>query len=151
VSLLQHEYQENALPQTAKAVVNCRLLPDDSKENVMQTIKNVLADTSISVTCSYSSFHAPLSLLRDDVTVPVVRLATLMWPGVTVSAAMSTGATDGKYLRMKGIPVYGISGMFGEMDDVRAHGKDERILAKSFYEGVEFMYGFIKALSTDSK
>ena len=60
-----------------------------------------------------------------------------------------TGATDGKYLRVKGIPVYGVSGMFGDVDDVRAHGKDERIAAKDFYDGIEFMYRFMKALSSE--
>jgi acetylornithine deacetylase/succinyl-diaminopimelate desuccinylase-like protein len=61
---------------------------------------------------------------------------------------MSTGATDGKYLRRAGIPVYGISGMFCDMDDIRAHGKDERIGVKDFYDGVEFMYRFIISLTS---
>jgi acetylornithine deacetylase/succinyl-diaminopimelate desuccinylase-like protein len=71
-----------------------------------------------------------------------------MWPGVNVTPLLSTGATDGKFLRIKGIPVYGVSGMFGDMDDVRAHGKDERIGVNEFYNGVEFMYRFMKALSS---
>jgi acetylornithine deacetylase/succinyl-diaminopimelate desuccinylase-like protein len=118
---------------------------------VLTTLKNVLADDRISITYTYSSFSAPVSPLRNDITAPVTRIAALMWPGVTVIPIMSTGATDGKYLRAKGIPVYGVSGMFGDMNDVRAHGKDERISANDFYEGVEFTYRFIKALSSDEK
>jgi len=139
-------HAENALPQSARAIINCRMLPDDNAENVLSTLKKVVADTGISVTCTYASFVAPLSLLADEVTEPVERIAASMWPGVNVLPVMSTGATDGKYLRRAGIPVYGISGMFGDPDDIRAHGQDERMGVKEFYEGVEFMYQFIKAL-----
>ena len=121
------------------------MLPDDNPENVLSNLKKVIADTSISVKCTYSSFVAPLSPLRDDVRIPVEQISASMWPGVKVSPVMSTGATDSKYLRRAGIPSYGISGMFADMDDVRAHGKDERIGVNDFYQGVEFMYRFIKA------
>jgi acetylornithine deacetylase/succinyl-diaminopimelate desuccinylase-like protein len=148
-TMMNAGHAENALPQTAQAVINCRMLPDENPENVLSTLTNVLSDQRISVTLINSSFRAPLSPLRDDVTSSVVQIASSMWPGVIVTPVMSTGATDGKYLRMKGIPVYGISGMFGDMDDVRAHGKDERISTKDFYDGVAFMYRFIKALSSE--
>jgi acetylornithine deacetylase/succinyl-diaminopimelate desuccinylase-like protein len=94
---------------------------------------------------------APLSPLRDEVMYPVERITASMWPGINISPVMSTGATDGKYLRRAGIPVYGVSGMFGEMDDVRAHGKDERIGIAAFDGGVEFMYRFIKAITSEEK
>ena len=139
-------HAENALPQSARAIINCRMLPDDDAENVLSTLKQVVADTGISVTCTYASFVAPLSLLMDEVTEPLERIAVSTWPGVNVLPVMSTGASDGKYLRRAGIPVYGISGMFGDPDDIRAHGQDERMGVKEFYEGVEFMYNFIKAL-----
>ena len=74
-----------------------------------------------------------------------------MWPDVIVTPVMSTGATDGKYLRLAGIPVYGVSGMFGDVDDVRDHGRDERIGVKEFYEGVEFMYRFLKILASANR
>jgi len=90
-----------------------------------------------------------LSPLRSDVTDPVNQISGSLWPGANVSPIMSTGATDGRYLRRAGIPVYGVSGMFGDIDDVRAHGKDERIGVEEFYTGVEFMYRFIKALSSE--
>ena len=146
-TMLGGGHAENALPQTATATVNCRMLPEDNPENVLANLKKVIADTSISVTCTYSSFVAPLSPLRDNVRIPVEHICASMWPGVKVSPVMSTGATDSKYLRRAGIPAYGISGMFTDMGDVRAHGKDERIGVREFYEGVEFMYKFIKEIS----
>jgi len=71
-----------------------------------------------------------------------------MWPGVPVLPIMSTGATDALYLRNAGIPVYGVSGLFHDVDDVRAHGQDERILIEHFQEGQEFLYRLVKALTT---
>ena len=70
-----------------------------------------------------------------------------MWPGVPVIPVMSTGATDARPLRQNGIPTYGVSGLFGDMDDSRAHGRDERMLVKSFFEGHEFLYRLVKELS----
>lgn len=149
-TMMSAGHAENALPQSAHATVNCRMLPDDNPDNVMSILKSVLADSQISITRVYSSIIAPVSPLKDDITIPVNQISSSMWPGVNVTAIMSTGATDGKYLRHQGIPVYGVSGMFGDIDDVRAHGKDERIGIKEFNDGVEFMYRFIKALSSEN-
>jgi len=148
-TMMNAGHAENALPNTAQTIINCRMLPDDNPDNVTSVLKSVLADSLISVTRTYASFTAPLSPLRNDFTDPVNQISASMWPGVNVSPIMSTGATDGRYLRRMGIPVYGVSGMFGDMDDIRAHGKDERIGVKEFYNGVEFMYRFIKALSSE--
>jgi len=148
-TMMSAGHAENALPQRAQAIVNCRMLPDDDPENVLSVLKSVLDDDQISVTKTYSGFTAPLSPLREDITGTVNQISESMWPGVSVPPIMSTGATDGKYLRIRGIPVYGISGMFGDMDDVRAHGRDERIGVREFADGVEFMYRFIKALSSE--
>jgi acetylornithine deacetylase/succinyl-diaminopimelate desuccinylase-like protein len=148
-TMLNAGHAENALPNSARAIINCRMLPDDNPDNVLSVLKSVLADPQISVTQTYSSFSAPLSPLKDDVTIPVAQISASLWPGVKVIPIMSTGATDGKYLRRAGIPVYGVSGMFGDIDDVRAHGKDERIGIKEFYNGVEFMYRLMKALSSE--
>ena len=79
---------------------------------------------------------------------PIEKITSEMWPGVPVIPVMSTGATDGLYLRNAGIPTYGVSGLFGEVDDNRAHGQDERIGVKQFYEGREFLYRLVKALSS---
>ena len=76
------------------------------------------------------------------------RITEEMWPGTPVLPVMSTGATDALYLRGAGIPVYGVSGIFGDMDDTRAHGQDERIEAVHFYEGQEFLYRLARALTS---
>jgi acetylornithine deacetylase/succinyl-diaminopimelate desuccinylase-like protein len=148
-TMMSAGHAENALPQTAQAIINCRMLPDDTNESVNEVLQSVLNDGQISVTRISSPFAAPVSPLRVDVTSAVSKISEEMWPGVNVTPLMSTGATDGKYLRRQGIPVYGVSGMFGDMDDVRAHGKDERMGIKEFYDGVEFMYRFMKAISSE--
>ena len=78
---------------------------------------------------------------------PIEKITEELWPGVPVVPTMGTGATDGLYLRRAGIPTYGVSGLFGDVDDVRAHGQDERILIRSFFEGQEFLYRLVKELS----
>jgi acetylornithine deacetylase/succinyl-diaminopimelate desuccinylase-like protein len=149
-TMLVGGHAENALPQSARAVVNCRMLPDDSLSNVLATLHRVLADSQIVVTVLGQPRPGPASPLRKDVMDLVEKLTSSMWPGVTVTPVMSTGASDGKYLRQAGIPVYGVSGIFADIDDVRAHGKDERIGVNEFYRGVEFMYRFVKALTLGS-
>ena len=148
-TMLSGGHAENALPQTARANVNCRMLPDDTMENVMATLKSVVADTMVNITCKYPSVISPRSPLRNDVMEPLEKITESMWPGVIVTPVMSSGATDGKYLRASGIPVFGISGIFTEEEN-RAHGRDERIGVKEFYEGFEFMYRMIKDFSTGS-
>jgi acetylornithine deacetylase/succinyl-diaminopimelate desuccinylase-like protein len=149
-TMLSGGHAENALPQTARAVVNCRMLPDESVENVLATLSRVLADSQITVKQLRQPQAGPLSPLRKDVMNIVEELTASMWPGVTVTPIMSTGASDGRYLRQAGIPVYGVSGIFGDIDDVRAHGRDERIGVKEFYDGLEFNYRFIKILTSGS-
>ncbi len=142
-------HANNALPQTAMANVNCRLLPDDNQKSVLNTLINIINDPQVEITCSYAANPGPVSPMRKDVLDAVDYLTASMWPGVIVTPIMATGATDGKRLRSAGIPVYGVSGMFGDVDDVRAHGKDERMGVKEFYDGVEFMYRLMKELSSD--
>lgn len=149
-TMLSAGHAENALPQTACAVVNCRMLPDDNAENVMSTLQRVLKDSLITIRPLNDPYQSPPSPLRKDVMTAVEKLTAAMWPGVVVTPIMSTGATDGSSLRRAGIPVYGISGMFANTDDVRAHGKDERLGVREFYEGVDFMYRLITALASRS-
>ena len=87
------------------------------------------------------------SPLDPGILLPIEQTTEEMWPGIPVIPTMSTGATDGLYLRNAGIPVYGVSGIFGDIDDVRAHGRDERISVKSFYEGQEFLYRLVRRLA----
>ncbi len=147
-TMLGGGHAENALPQTAYANVNCRMLPDESPEEVLATLRAVVADSQVHIAASHLSARGPSSPLRKDVLEGVEKVTASLWPDVVVTPIMSTGASDGKYLRLAGIPVYGVSGMFADIDDVRAHGKDERIGVRDFYEGVEFMYRFIRTMTS---
>lgn len=141
-------HAENALPQTARAVVNCRLLPGDAPDDIQKTLINVLADPVIMVTPLNQAQPTPLSPLKPEVVKVVEEITRQMWPGVVITPVISTGASDGVFLRRAGIPVYGISGMFGDIDDTRAHGRDERMGVQEYYEGVEFMCRLMKRLAS---
>jgi acetylornithine deacetylase/succinyl-diaminopimelate desuccinylase-like protein len=145
---LEAGHADNALPQLARATVNCRLLPDESPGGVQDALVRVLADPAIAVTAANAPRPSPASPLRPDITQAMEQVTNQMWPGVPVVPIMSTGATDGLILRRAGMPVYGVSGLFDDIDDVRAHGKDERIAVWAFFDGVEFMYRLVKALSS---
>jgi len=144
---LEAGHADNALPQLARATVNCRLLPDESPKDVQETLVRVLADRAITVTPTNEPRPSPPSPLRPAIVQAVEQVTREMWPGVPVVPLMQTGATDGLYLRRDGMPVYGVSGFFDDIDDVRAHGKDERIAVWAFFDGVEFMYRVTKRLS----
>jgi len=145
---LEGGHAENALPQTARAVVNCRLLPGDSPVEVRAALIRVLDDPKISVSPIGEANPSEASPLRPDIMGAIEQITNQMWPGIPVIPVMSTGATDGLYLRNAGIPTYGVSGFFEDVDDTRAHGRDERLGVRQFYEGREFLYRLVKALSS---
>jgi acetylornithine deacetylase/succinyl-diaminopimelate desuccinylase-like protein len=150
-TMLQAGHAENALPQRAQATIQCRLLPGDSPEATRATLARVLSDTLIRVTLPDKPQISPASPLSPEVMTAVERVTAAMWPGVVVLPVMDPWTTDGVHLRKAGIPVYGVSGIFYDINDVRAHGKDERIGVESFYEGVEFMYRLMKELTGSGK
>jgi acetylornithine deacetylase/succinyl-diaminopimelate desuccinylase-like protein len=141
-------HADNALPQTARATVNCRMLPNTSPAEVRGAIVRAVADTGIVVSEAPALTPSEPSPLTAEVMEPVEQLTRRMFGDIPVIPTMSTGATDGKFLRAAGIPTYGVSGIFGDPNDVRAHGRDERLLVKSFFDGEEFLYRLVKALST---
>jgi acetylornithine deacetylase/succinyl-diaminopimelate desuccinylase-like protein len=143
-------HANNALPQTATANVNCRMLPDERPEDVIATLRRVVDDTAVAVSPAMTPVPSPPSPLVPEVLEPVERITAAMWPGVPVVPSMETGATDGLWLRNAGIPVYGISGVPLDEDDIRAHGRDERIRVGSFDAGVTFSYRLVKALAGGS-
>jgi acetylornithine deacetylase/succinyl-diaminopimelate desuccinylase-like protein len=153
-------HADNALPQTAQALVNCRILPGHSKEEVRQDLIRIFADSKIAVrykdpaTAEYldkapdtKAFLPPP--LRADVMDPLRAIAAKMWPGAPVIPEMETGASDSIYTIAAGLPSYGICGIAIDADDVRAHGKDERLRVSSYYDGVDFYYRFLKALTSE--
>jgi acetylornithine deacetylase/succinyl-diaminopimelate desuccinylase-like protein len=146
-TMLEGGHAVNALPQLAAANVNCRVQPDDSVDYVMGELKRVVADDEVKISISNKEENSPASALRPDLMRAMAKVSDSMWPGVIVLPTMSTGATDGRSLRAAGIPTYGVQGFFYERDDVRAHGRDERIGVRSFYEGQQFLYELVKTLS----
>jgi acetylornithine deacetylase/succinyl-diaminopimelate desuccinylase-like protein len=140
-------HANNALPQLASANVNCRMLPGATVDSVRQTLIDTLADPKITISLVKDAKPSQPAILRADVLNAVESLTKEMFPGVVVVPVMSTGATDGLYFRNAGIPTYGVDGTFGDIDDVRAHGRDERVGVKQYFEGLEFQYRLIKALA----
>lgn len=155
-TMLSGGHAPNALPQTARANVNCRIFPGEDPETVRKTLERVVADPKVAVTVVplraadgsvVPVVPVPPSPLLPELTQAMERTVTSMWSKLPVVATMSTGASDGKITRIAGIPTYGIACMFFETDDNRAHGKDERVGVQDFYEGIEFNYRLIKELS----
>jgi len=155
-TMLSGGHARNALPQKARANVNCRIFPGEDPEGVRKTLERVVGDPKVSVSFvpekTADGQLIPIvavlpSPVLPEVTTALERTLATMWPGVPMVPTMSTGASDGKFLRIAGIPAYGVSCMFFDMDDHRSHGKDERIVAQDFYDGVEFAYRLVKTLS----
>jgi len=137
----------NALPQLAAANVNCRILPGVSPTAVIATLTKIVADPQIQFSLVGEATPSKPAVLREDVLSAVTTIVGAMFPGVPVVPTMSTGATDGLYLRNAGIPTFGVDGLFDDIDDVRAHGRDERVGVKQFDEDLEFQYRLITTLS----
>ena len=144
---LEGGHANNALPQTTRAVVNCRMLPQERPEDVVATVVRVLDDTGIAVTPLDTAVLSPPSPLAPEVFDAIARVTKAMWGDVPVIPSMETGATDGIYLRNAGMPVYGVGAVFLDADDIRAHGRDERIGVRAYYEGAEYSYRLVKALT----
>jgi acetylornithine deacetylase/succinyl-diaminopimelate desuccinylase-like protein len=150
-------HANNALPQTARANVNCRILPGHSPEEVRQELVRVVADSTVKV--RYYNFlteqldevapdvrgYAPPPL-RPDVLRPLERVAAKMWPGAAIVPSMAVGASDSVYTNAAGLPTYMVSGSALARDDVRAHGQDERMGVQAFYNAVDFFYEYLKAV-----
>jgi acetylornithine deacetylase/succinyl-diaminopimelate desuccinylase-like protein len=149
-------HANNALPQTAQAIVNCRILPGHSPAETEQTLVRLFADPKVSVRYSGAigdtdrapdSKGFPIVAPAPEVLRPLEQVAAEMWPGAPVIPEMETGASDSKYTTAAGIPTYGINGVGIDQDDIRAHGKDERVRTASYFEGVDFYYRFLKAMT----
>ncbi len=147
----------NALPQTAEAIVNCRILPGHSQEDIRQQLIKIFDDPKVTVRFvsdagevmdrAEESKGIPPTTLQPEVMQPLQKVVAQMWPGVPVIPVMETGASDGKITSEAGLPTYGINGIAIDIDDVRMHGKDERVAVDSYYHGVEFYYRYVTLLS----
>ncbi|GAC1436310.1 MAG: M20/M25/M40 family metallo-hydrolase [Thermoanaerobaculia bacterium] len=144
---LEAGHADNALPQTAKATVNCRVLPGEDPEEVRSTIVRVVGDPAVEVTWIDKAKPSVPSPLTKEIMEPVESLTREFW-GVPVIPLMASGASDSLFLRNAGIPTYGISGLFGDIDESRSHGRDERVGVKQFYESAQFLFALVKKLAS---
>ncbi|MES1150054.1 MAG: M20/M25/M40 family metallo-hydrolase [Bradyrhizobium guangdongense] len=147
---LQAGHAINALPQSAIAKVNCRMMPGEPVDEVKETLERVLADHQIKVTQIDTPVLSAPSELHEAIMGAIEKLSREFFPGAVVMPVMSSGATDGSYLRNAGIPTYGHSGMAIDVGEGRIHGKDERVPIASFYNGQEYLYRLVKVLAGGS-
>ena len=154
---LKAGHANNALPQDAQAIVNCRILPGHGMEEIRQDLIRLFADPKVTVKyvdnagqvfdrAPETKAFAPI-LPPSEVMHPLKQVTDAMWPNAPVIPEMETGASDSVYTIAAGLPTYGVSGIALDEDDVRAHGKDERVRVDSFYDGLEFYYRYLKALT----
>jgi acetylornithine deacetylase/succinyl-diaminopimelate desuccinylase-like protein len=138
----------NALPQQAHAVVNCRALPGHAPADVQAALEAAVAGTGVELVAEVESASSPPARVDAAFLAEVTRVSESLWPGVPVVPIMGTGATDSTHFRLAGIPAYGVSGIYDELDDYRAHGRDERVGVEAFYDGLEFLRRLVGALAT---
>jgi acetylornithine deacetylase/succinyl-diaminopimelate desuccinylase-like protein len=143
-TLLDAGHATNALPQRARATVNCRILPGESVTEVQQTLAKVLANDKIRITPTHEPTLSPPPPLSPEIIGPIEKVSAEMWPGVPVVPTLLPGATDGRFAINAGIPTYGVSGIFRDPDGSGVHGLNERIRVRSLYEGQEFLYRLVK-------
>ena len=140
-------HAQNALPQTATANVNCRIVPTSNIDDVKAALVRVLADTGIKLTMSAPSrerFGQAPDAIDPALLAATTSLTKSMFGDIPVIPTMSTGGTDGRFLRAAGIPTYGVSGIFSSPGETNAHGRDEKLRVKSFYDGLDFLYRLVK-------
>jgi acetylornithine deacetylase/succinyl-diaminopimelate desuccinylase-like protein len=155
-------HANNALPQMAQANINCRIEPGHSLEEIRLALEKAVADPNTPHSTIKVQYRENTGVLMDhgsdrhsylpppprkEVFDPLEKVVAQMWPGIPVLPAMSTGASDGVYTNSAGMPTYGVSGEQYDRDDVRAHGKDERVGVDSFARGVDFYYVFLKGVT----
>ena len=149
-TLLEAGHAENALPQTARATVNCRILPDQPVADVARTLVRVIADDKVTVTPKGRAVLSPPSPIDPNVMDAVTSLANAIWPGVPVIPTMSGGYTDSRWLRNAGIPAYGVSGLFTDPAHNGVHGRNEQVGVQQLYDSKEFLYRLVKRLAGPS-
>jgi acetylornithine deacetylase/succinyl-diaminopimelate desuccinylase-like protein len=139
-TMLEAGHAENALPQTAKAAINCRIFPGIAVEEVHEELQKVVADPQVKIAVRDTPAASPVSEMRQDVMQAITRAVHAQYPGVPVVPYLESGATDGKWYRIAGIPTFGSSGLFAKESEMFAHGLNERLPVAAFYEGLEHIY-----------
>jgi acetylornithine deacetylase/succinyl-diaminopimelate desuccinylase-like protein len=145
-TMLDAGHATNALPQRARANINCRIFPGVSGAEVEATLVKVIDDPAVHVSVPEVR-GAPVTSppLTPQIMGPIEKISGEMWPGTPVIPLLQTGATDGQFLTNAGIPTYGVSGLFGDRDGNGVHGLNERMRVKSLMDGRTFLYRLVKA------
>ena len=146
-TLISGGHAENALPQRAKATIQCRMMPGDTAEHVQSALTSVLADPAIKVTMDAPPIISPESEPTPQIMKKAESVVHSMWPGVPIVPTMATGFSDGRQTRNAGIPTYDLGGTWADVAENRAHGRDERVGIREFDESVEYTYRLVKAMS----
>jgi acetylornithine deacetylase/succinyl-diaminopimelate desuccinylase-like protein len=154
-------HANNALPQRAEAIVNCRILPGHTKREIHDELVRVISDPGVAVRYVSNSLVVsdtppdnPVFTphpLRSDVLNTLEKITNEMWPGTPVIPTMAQGASDGIFTTAAGMPTYIVAGVAVDWNDDREHGQDERVGVDSFYQGVDFYYRFMKTLTSSEK
>ena len=147
VTEIEGGHAENALPRSASATVNCRILPGNHAEAIEKKLREIVNDDAVAFESIYDAIPSPPSAMPAAFLESVEALVEESWPGIPVIPEMSTGATDGLFVRNAGIPVYGVAGWLINLDDIRSHGLDEKIGIRQFHEGTKFWYRMLKEFS----
>lgn len=140
-------HAENALPRKATATINCRIIPGVDPADVRAKLEELVNDPAIVFSSVYDAKPSPASVMPAALQETLERLVDETWPGIPVIPEMSTGATDGLFVRNAGIPVFGVAGWFMRSSDIRAHGLDEKIGIAEFHAGTEFWHRMLTTLS----
>ncbi len=149
VTMLRAGHAENALPQSATATVNCRVFPGVPVAEVQQALQNAIGDDAIEFDETYPPTESPVSELREDIRAAISEAVQVRYPGIKMIGYMESGGTDGMHFRRAGIPTWGMSGIFMNPDEMFAHGLNERVPVKAFYDALDHWSIIIKDLTSD--
>lgn len=149
VTMLNAGHAENALPQSATATVNCRVFPGVPVDDVKAALQNAIGNDAIEFKQLQEATESPISELREDIRGAVAESVQLRYPGVRMIAYMESGGTDGMHFRRAGIPTWAMSGIFMNPDEMFAHGLNERVPIKAFYDALDHWSIILKALASD--
>ena len=149
VTMLKAGHAENALPQSATATVNCRVFPGVPTAEVEKTLRQVIGNEAVEFKQTYAPTESPVSELREDIRAAVSEAVHVRYPGVKILACMESGGTDGMHFRSAGIPTWAMSGVFMNPDEMFAHGLNERVPIKAFYDALDHWTIILRDLAGD--
>jgi len=151
-TMLTAGHATNALPQRARANINCRIFPGVPREEVKAQLIKLVDDPAVAVTIpEVRGPEAQAAPLTPQILKPIEQVAHEMWPGVPVITTLEPGASDAQFMNPAAIPTYGVDGIFSDPDGGFIHGLNERVRIESVYEGRTFLYRLVKIYANESK